>query len=106
MGRDHWPIDCQNGAYDPNRTLRAPRRELWYPPSKAMGRFNEAADPQMALAARVERPRVLAGLHDSTKWPGIPNPLGAARPRRRSDRMSALGKLVRSSRWKTGPSKG
>jgi hypothetical protein len=35
-------------------------------------RFNEAADPQMALAARAERPRVLAGLHDSTKWPGIP----------------------------------
>ncbi len=56
---------------DPNRTLRAPRRELWYPPSNAMGRFNEAADPQMALAARAERPRVLAGLHDSTKWPGI-----------------------------------
>src|SRR5216684_5818131 len=51
---------------------RAPRRELWYPPPSAMGRFNEAADPQMALAARAERPRVLAGLHDSTKWPGIP----------------------------------
>ena len=33
----------------PNRTLRAPRQELWYPPSNAMGRFNEAADPQMAL---------------------------------------------------------
>src|SRR5262249_55218600 len=30
----------------------------------------------------------------------------AARPRRRGDRMSAPGKLVRSSRWKTGPSKG
>src|ERR1700730_15093809 len=43
----------------PNRTLRAPRQELWYPPSNAMGRFNEAADPQMALAARAERPRVL-----------------------------------------------
>ena len=56
----------------PNRTLRAPRPELWYPPSNAMGRFNEAADPQMAIAARAERPRVLAGLHDSTKWPGIP----------------------------------
>ena len=56
----------------PNRTLGAPRQELWYPPSNAMGRFNEAADPQMALAARAERPRVLAGLHDSTKWPGIP----------------------------------
>ena len=55
-----------------NRTLRAARRELWYPPSNAMGRFCEAADPQMALAARAERPRVLAGLHDSTKWPGIP----------------------------------
>jgi hypothetical protein len=37
-----------------------------------MGRFNEAADPQMALAAHAERPRVLAGLNDSTKWPGIP----------------------------------
>ena len=30
----------------------------------------------------------------------------AARPRRRGHRMSAPGKLVRSSRWKTGPSKG
>src|SRR6516162_6927864 len=30
----------------------------------------------------------------------------AARTRRRGDRMSAPGKLVRSSRWKTGPSKG
>src|SRR5713226_7271876 len=59
-------------ARDPNRTLRAPRPELWYPPSNAMGRFNEAADPPKALAARAERPRVLAGLHDSTKWPGIP----------------------------------
>jgi hypothetical protein len=49
-----------------------PRPELWYPPSNAMERFNEAADPQMALAARAERPRVLAGLQDSTKWPGIP----------------------------------
>jgi hypothetical protein len=38
----------------------------------ALGRFNEAADPQMALAARAERPRVLTGLHDSAKWPGIP----------------------------------
>jgi hypothetical protein len=56
----------------PNRTLRAPGRELWYPPPNAMGRFNEAADPQMALAARAERPRVLARLHDSTKWPGVP----------------------------------
>jgi hypothetical protein len=55
--------------FDPNQTLRAPRPELWYPPSNAMGRFNEAADPQMALAARAER---FAGLHDSTKWPGIP----------------------------------
>src|SRR6266851_4896381 len=54
-----------------------------------MGRFNEAAAPQMALAVRAERPRVLAGLHDSTKWPGIPHLLGAARPRRRGDRMSA-----------------
>jgi len=31
------------------------------------GRFNEAAAPQMALAACAESPRVLAGLHDSTK---------------------------------------
>src|ERR1700692_4765809 len=48
------------------RTSRAPRRELWYPPSNAMGRFNEAADPQMALAARAERPRVLR-LHTDLK---------------------------------------
>jgi hypothetical protein len=27
---------------------------------------------KQALAARAERPRVLAGLHDSAKWPGIP----------------------------------
>src|SRR6266851_2168782 len=53
------PRTCQTDADDPNRTLRAPRRELWYPPSNAMGRFNEAADPQMALAARAERPLVL-----------------------------------------------
>ena len=50
----HWGrpevIARQNGAFDPNRTLRAPRLELWYPPSNAMGRSNEAADPQMALA--------------------------------------------------------
>ena len=52
--------------FDPNRTLRAPRQELWYPPSNAMGRFNEAADPQMALAARAERPRVLR-LHTDLK---------------------------------------
>src|SRR5260370_6175285 len=54
------------------RTLRAPRRELWYPPSNAMGRFNEAADPQMALAARAERPRVLR-LHTDLKiaLPGL-----------------------------------
>jgi hypothetical protein len=50
----------------PSRTLRAPRQELWYPPSNAMGRFNEAADPQMALAARAERPRVLR-LHTDLK---------------------------------------
>src|SRR6266545_3595803 len=50
----------------PNRTLRAPRQELWYPPSNAMERFNEAADPQMALAARAERPRVLR-LHTDLK---------------------------------------
>src|SRR5712664_3636055 len=70
-----WSGNTATSALDPNRMLRAPRRELWYPPSNAMGRFNEAADPQMALAARVERPRVLAGLHDSTKWPGIPTSL-------------------------------
>src|SRR6266478_2984608 len=35
-----------------------------------------------------------------------PHLLGAARPRRRGDRMIAPGKLARSSRWKTGPSKG
>ena len=46
-----WP--GQNDANDPNRTLRAPRQELWYPPSNAMGRFNEAADPQMALVLSV-----------------------------------------------------
>src|SRR6266852_1429851 len=71
-GRLEVADNRQNDANDPDRTLRAPRPELWYPPSNAMGRFNEAADPQMALAARAERPRVLAGLHDSTKWPGIP----------------------------------
>lgn len=54
---------------DSNRTLRAPRQELWYPPSNAMGRFNEAAAPRTGLA---ERPRVVAGLRESTKWPGIP----------------------------------
>ena len=54
---------------DPNRTLRAPKQELWYPPSNAMGRFNEAADPQVALAARAERLR----LHTDLKiaLPGI-----------------------------------
>src|SRR5438874_269091 len=56
----------QTAANDPNRTLRAPRQELWYPPSNAMGRFNEAADPQIALAARAERPRVLR-LHTDLK---------------------------------------
>jgi hypothetical protein len=33
-----WTAACQNGAFDPNRTLHAPRQELWYPPSNAMGR--------------------------------------------------------------------
>src|SRR5271170_5817799 len=69
---DGQPSFAEGSARDANRTLRAPRRELWYPPSNAMGRFNEAADPQMALPDRAERPRVLAGLQDSTKWPGIP----------------------------------
>src|SRR5438552_1973164 len=97
-----WLADRQNDAIDPNRTLRAPRRELWYPPSNAMGRFNEAADPQMALAARAEGPR--APRQRKMAW--HPHLLGAARPRRRGDRMIAPGKLARSSRWKTGPSKG
>src|SRR6266478_4101846 len=59
-------------CFDPNRTLRAPRQDLWYPPSNRMGRFNEAADPQMALAARAERPRVLR-LHTDLKLalPGL-----------------------------------
>jgi hypothetical protein len=43
-----------------------PRQKLWYPPSNAMGRLNEAADLQMALAARAERPRVLR-LHTDLK---------------------------------------
>src|SRR4030088_2115315 len=76
--------------FDPNRTLRAPRRELWYPPSNAMGRFNEAADPQMVLAARAECPR-RAPRQRKMAW--HPHLLGAARPRRRGDRMSAPGKL-------------
>src|SRR5207302_10065533 len=67
-----------------------------------MGRFNEAADPQMALAARAEGPR--APRQRKMAW--HPHLLGAARPRRRGDRMIAPGKLARSSRWKTGPSKG
>jgi hypothetical protein len=69
---DQVRVNGGGTEFDSNRTLRAPRQELWYPPSNAMGRFNEATDPQVALAARAERPRVLAGLHDSTKWPGIP----------------------------------
>src|SRR5260370_41569979 len=54
------------------RTLRAVRRELLYPPSTALGWFTEAADPQMALAARAERPRVLR-LHTDLKiaLPGL-----------------------------------
>ena len=36
---------------------------------------------------------------------GLTVPADAARARRRGDRMSAPGKLVRSSRWKSGPSK-
>src|SRR6202051_2200915 len=59
-------LALSSSQFDPNRTLRAPRRELWYPPSNAMGRFNEAADPQMALAARAERPPVLR-LHTDLK---------------------------------------
>ena len=37
------PVQGQTDAVAPNRTLRAPRQELWYPPSNAMGGFNEAA---------------------------------------------------------------
>ena len=37
---------------------------------------------------------------------GLDHSADRALPRRRGDRMSAPGKLVRSSRWKTGPSKG
>src|SRR5258705_11560228 len=59
-------LRTQTSEFDPKRTLRAPRQELWYPPSNAMGRFNEAADAQMALAARAERPRVLR-LHTDLK---------------------------------------
>ena len=39
-GRLEVADNRQNDANDPDRTLRAPRRELWYPPSNAMGRFN------------------------------------------------------------------
>src|SRR5258705_954759 len=59
-------LRTQTSEFDPKRTLRAPRQELWYPPSNAMGRFNEAAAPQMALAARAERPRFLR-LHADLK---------------------------------------
>src|SRR6266566_9980373 len=72
-GKPDMTRTAQFGREDPNRTLRAPRRELWYPPSNAMGRFNEAADPQMALAAaRAERARVLR-LHTDLKiaLPGL-----------------------------------
>jgi hypothetical protein len=50
----------------PKADVARRRQELWYHPSNAMGRFNEAADPQMALAARAERPRVLR-LHTDLK---------------------------------------
>jgi hypothetical protein len=57
----------------PSRSLLTPTRrcalkaqELWYPPPNAVGRLNEAAAPQMALAARAERPRVLR-LHTDLK---------------------------------------
>src|SRR6266478_8411689 len=72
-GKPDMTRTAQFGREDPNRTLPAPRRELWYPPSNAMGRFNEAADPQMALAAaRAERARVLR-LHTDLKiaLPGL-----------------------------------
>ena len=42
----------------------------------------------------------------TAKMLGLEVPPIAARARRRGDRMSAPGKLVRSSRWKSGPSKG
>jgi hypothetical protein len=35
-GRPEVAVVGQTDANDPNRTLRAPRRELWYPPSNAM----------------------------------------------------------------------
>ena len=37
---------------------------------------------------------------------GLTLPTSMSPARRRGDRMSAPGKLVRSSRWKSGPSKG
>src|SRR5260221_6998399 len=77
---------------DPNRTLRAPRRELWYPASNAMGRFNEAADPQLAFAARASSCPRRAPQQHKMAW--HPHLLGAARQRLRGDRMSALGKQV------------
>src|SRR5260370_42045620 len=43
----------------PQPDVGRPTRELWYPPSNAMGRFNEAADSQMPLVARAGRPPVL-----------------------------------------------
>ena len=57
-------------ANDPKADVARPRQELWYPPSNAMGRLNEAADPQMALAARGERPRVLRLRTDLKIAPG------------------------------------
>src|SRR5260370_17796216 len=74
--------DCPyaTSAFDSNRTLRAPRRELWHPPSNAMGRFNEAAGPQFALAAPAAPPPVLAGLHHSPKWACNPPSLALPAP--------------------------
>jgi hypothetical protein len=39
-------------GFDPNRTLRAPRRELWYPPSNAMGRFKRRCTYRLRSEAR------------------------------------------------------
>lgn len=95
--RSKWRIDS-------NRTLRAPSQELWYPPSNAMGRFNEAPAPSKGHLLRA----LVSSPGSGTAQNGLASPplrrlLG---PRRRGDRMSALGKLAQSSRRKTGPSKG
>ncbi|MEY9416182.1 hypothetical protein ABIF66_005101 [Bradyrhizobium japonicum] len=91
--RSKWRIDS-------NRTLRAPRQELWYPPSNAMGRTKAAAPSSGTYC--VSSPGSGTAQNGLASSP-LRRLLG---PRRRGDRMSALGKLVRSCRRKTGPSKG